>query len=169
MSRAEGRMTNSPAQRSLALLRRDGYLAAVTERWNQYAKVRQDLFGFIDIVAVRRDRPGVLAVQTTTGAHQGERVAKLSALPASAEWLAAGNAIEVHGWRKIAGRWAVTVTHVTAAEEPAQDGFSQPPKAHAHIAEKCGAAQRQEPAAPPALHLFDTSERDDGMVAGVSD
>jgi hypothetical protein len=35
----------SPTQRSLAHLRRLGYQARVVERWNPFARVRQDLFG----------------------------------------------------------------------------------------------------------------------------
>ena len=39
-------------QRTLAWLREHGYEAAKTEHFNWKAKVRQDLFGFIDVLAV---------------------------------------------------------------------------------------------------------------------
>ena len=94
----------SPTQRSLALLRQEGWTAAVVERWNPHAGVRQDLFGFADLVAVRAGRPGVLAVQVTTGSHQAARLRKALGVPALRAWLAAGNRFEVHGWAKAGPR-----------------------------------------------------------------
>lgn len=41
----------SPAQRSLAALKQLGYRAKVVEKWNPFAKIRQDLFGG-DILAL---------------------------------------------------------------------------------------------------------------------
>jgi hypothetical protein len=100
----------TPAQRSLAWLRAEGYTAVVCERWNPHARVRQDLFGFADLMAVRADVPGVLAVQTTTTAHQADRLAKALALPALKVFLEAGNRLEIHGWlkRKTTRRWELT-------------------------------------------------------------
>jgi len=92
----------TPMQRSLALLRKEGWTCGITEHWNPHAKRRFDLFGFIDIEAIRDDE--TLAVQTTTGANVAARVAKIKALPEAAMWLAAGNRIEVHGWRKVGPR-----------------------------------------------------------------
>lgn len=43
---------SSPTQRTLAALRKLGYLAAVVEKWNHGAHIRQDLFGFIDVLAI---------------------------------------------------------------------------------------------------------------------
>jgi hypothetical protein len=42
----------SPTQQTLALFRGRGYVAAVVERWNHHARIRQDLFGCLDVVAV---------------------------------------------------------------------------------------------------------------------
>ncbi len=109
---------SSPTQRSLKLLRDGSALAAVTERWNAHARVRQDLFGFIDVVAIVPGQPGLTAVQATSAPNQAARLAKISALPAARAWLGAGNRIEVHGWRKSRGRWAVTITAVTLPKEP---------------------------------------------------
>lgn len=101
---------SSPTQRSLAYYRRRGWTAAVTERWNPHAKIRQDLWGWCDILCFRGDRRGVLGVQTTSdnGGTMAGRVKKLLANPTLREFLLAGNAAEVHGWRKAAtGRWKV--------------------------------------------------------------
>ena len=102
----------SPTQRSLDRLRKTGALAAVVEKWNSHAHIRQDLFGFIDLVALD-EGTGVLGVQTTTGDHVAERVRKVTedeTLSARARmWLGKGNRVEFHGWRKIGNRWACRV------------------------------------------------------------
>lgn len=52
----------SPTQRTLAYLRGAGYpLVQGVERWNPHARIRQDLFGIIDVVAVGSDVVGVQA------------------------------------------------------------------------------------------------------------
>jgi hypothetical protein len=88
-----------PTQKTLAYLRREGWLAEVTERWNAFAYRRQDLFGFVDIVAIKGDL--LWCVQCTSFANVPARMAKI---------LANTNAPHVHnglsrfvvvmGWRK---------------------------------------------------------------------
>lgn len=94
----------SPTARTLAELRSLGYTSAVVERWNPWAKIRQDLYGFIDILAVKADEPGVLAVQTTSTDHAANRMAKAKASPNLAVWLASKNRFEVWGWSKKGAR-----------------------------------------------------------------
>lgn len=91
----------SPTQRSLERLRRAGAMAATVERWNPYAQVRQDLFGFADVLAID-DAPGCLAIQATTADNSGHRLAKFKGSEVAAKikrFLAAGNRLEIHGWR----------------------------------------------------------------------
>ena len=93
----------SPTQRSLKKLRGEGYLVAIVERWNPYAKIRQDLFGFVDLLAIRGDV--TLAVQTTSGDHVANRIEKIRGTQAAGVWLESPNRkIVVHGWRKIGAR-----------------------------------------------------------------
>jgi hypothetical protein len=66
-------------ERSLKWLREHGYQAAKTEHWNHYAKTRQDLFGFIDVLAVN-DRH-LLAIQVCDDTHHAEHRKKILALP----------------------------------------------------------------------------------------
>jgi hypothetical protein len=87
----------SPTQRSLKYLREQGYLAEVVERWNAFARIRQDLFGCIDILALREGE--TLAVQTTSWAHVPDRARKVRANPGLPAMQAAGWRIEVHGWK----------------------------------------------------------------------
>ena len=98
-------MTTSPTQRSLKLLRERGYMAAVTEHWNPHARLRQDLFGFIDIVAVSR-LYGIIAVQTTSGDNMAARIAKIKESAHAKVWLDSRGGITVHGWRKVGARGA---------------------------------------------------------------
>ena len=92
----------SPTQLTLRHLRAAGYLAQVVEHWNPHAKVRQDLFGIIDVIAVGSD---VVGVQATSGSNVSKRVAKLTDSPALPVLRKAGVRVLVHGWRKVAGRW----------------------------------------------------------------
>lgn len=69
---------------SVGYLRKQGYLVDVVERWIPRARIKRDLYGFIDLLAVPAQdaftRPGLvptLAVQTTTGAHLAERATKV--------------------------------------------------------------------------------------------
>lgn len=108
-------------QLSLKALRAAGYTAAVVERWNSFVKIRQDLFGWIDIVAFK---PGVgfLGVQTTTLTHAAERLRKARGNLALEAWLQAGGALQVDAWFKERGRWArrvypVLVCDISAAGE----------------------------------------------------
>ncbi len=94
---------SSPTQRSKAKLQKDGYLVAITERWNSFTRIRQDLFGFIDLIALRGNE--TLAVQTTSGANVSARIDKIKSLQAARVWLESPNRkIVVHGWRKVGAR-----------------------------------------------------------------
>jgi carbonic anhydrase len=94
----------SPTQRTLDKLRSAGYIAEVVERWNPHARVRHDLFGFVDVLAVRDGE--VLAVQATSRSNVAARVIKVAEHPNVGAVRKAGIRIEVHGWAKMAGgRW----------------------------------------------------------------
>lgn len=98
--------SGSPTQRSLKLMRDQGYRAEVTEKWNQWAKIRQDLFGFVDILAVGAGL--TIGVQTTSYSNMSARVKKIKALDVYTTLLASGWKIVVHGWKKNkSNRWEV--------------------------------------------------------------
>jgi hypothetical protein len=91
-------MAGSPTARSLKALRADGWLCAIVEKWNRFAGVRQDLYGFIDLLCVRGGE--TLAVQATTAGHVAHRLAKIRGSKHLAAVLEAGWRVEVHGWAK---------------------------------------------------------------------
>lgn len=91
-------MAASPTSRSLQLLRKEGWTAQVTEKWIPQTKRRLDLFGCIDIVAVK---PGlILGVQATSRSNANARIKKSLAEPKLRQWLEAGGHFEVFGWSK---------------------------------------------------------------------
>lgn len=95
----------SPTARTLQHLREAGYpLVQVVERWNPHARIRQDLFGIIDVVAVGAD---IVGVQATSGSNVAARVAKLTESEALPILRKAGIRVLVHGWRKLRGRWTL--------------------------------------------------------------
>lgn len=102
---------SSPTQLSLAHMRSRGYLAAVTEHWNHFAKIRQDLFGILDLVCV--SEKGTVGVQTTSYKNMASRVKKIAENAATPFLRKAGWCLEVHGWRKVKGRWSVRVVDVS--------------------------------------------------------
>lgn len=93
-----------PTQLSLRHLRDEGWMVDVCERWvpsGMGQQVRKDLFGMIDLVAVREGE--TMGVQTTSASNASSRVAKMSDAehaPMRAALHAAGWALVVHGWRK---------------------------------------------------------------------
>lgn len=101
-------MSVSPTQRTLALLREEGWpLVQVVEHWVPRARRRRDLYGLLDVLAVHPER-GLLGVQVTTATNVAHRAAKIAEAAATPVLREAGVALEIHGWRKGAnGRWQV--------------------------------------------------------------
>jgi hypothetical protein len=97
-------MASSPVSRSVKVMRERGYRAQVVERFNQFGKVRHDLFGIVDIVCVGNGE--TIGVQATSGSNVASRIKKIEDSDALADLRDAGWKIVVHGWRKNAkGRW----------------------------------------------------------------
>lgn len=90
----------SPTARTLQALREAGYLAEVVEKWIPMAKIRKDLFGIIDIVAIKKGQPGSLGIQATSGSNVSSRVKKALANPNLQTWLETGNRFQVWGYAK---------------------------------------------------------------------
>ena len=88
----------TPTQLSLRALRADGWTAEVVERWNPHARVRHDLFGFVDIIAVKDD--ATLAVQATSDSNVSARVRKIADSEHVNAVRDAGWRIEVWGWKQ---------------------------------------------------------------------
>jgi hypothetical protein len=97
------------------------------ERWLPHANLRHDLFGCIDLLAVK---PGVgaLGVQTTTASNLAARQRKAIGLPELRIWLEAGCAFELHGWGKRNGGWYVRRIAVRLDDVPVPVLLAAPPR-----------------------------------------
>lgn len=100
-------MASKPTQRSLAYFREAGWTVAIVEKFNQFARVRQDVFNFGDLLAMH-PKHGIALIQTTSGngGNMAARRAKIAANPLAPVWKAAGGKIFLHGWRKAGARGA---------------------------------------------------------------
>ena len=97
----------SPLQRSKKLLEEMGFTVAIVERWNPWAKVRQDLFGILDLLCI--DELGTVGVQVTTLGHKQEHIDKMTAHPNLQRLLKAGWEVRLHSWRKLKDGWKVDI------------------------------------------------------------
>lgn len=95
----------SPAVRSRKHLEAQGYTVATVERWCSFTRRRYDLFGFIDLLAIRRGE--TLAVQTTSASNVSARVRKIAEHENVGAVREAGWRIVVHGWGKKGRLWAL--------------------------------------------------------------
>lgn len=113
---AKKKKSKLPGQRTMEAMRAAGYDVGVVERWNQYAMIRQDLFNFIDLIAMGRG--GIIAVQATSMANRSARVAKILAEPKARHWLSCGGRVQVWAWRKLSKKignktWQESITEIT--------------------------------------------------------
>lgn len=84
------------AERSMRYLRELGGFVAKVEHWNQYAHIRQDLFGFADLLWLS-DR--IVAIQVVN-THLPEHIEKIRQNEAAQAWIACGGGLEIHNWKK---------------------------------------------------------------------
>lgn len=96
----------SPTQRTLSAMREQGRICGIVEKFQQFGGsfgVRQDLFGFIDIIAID-PLEGIVAIQSC-GQSFSQHVSKLTderSEPMVA-WLKHAP-LELWGWRKVKNR-----------------------------------------------------------------
>jgi hypothetical protein len=103
----------SPTQLTLRKLKTDGWTTlAIVEHWNPFARIRQDLFGCIDILALKDG--DTLAIQCTTYNNRWARVKKISENDHIANMRKCNWSIEVWGWRKNkSNKWEVDVIDIS--------------------------------------------------------
>jgi hypothetical protein len=105
----------SPLQRTLAFLRKEGYIVGITEKWNPHAHIRQDFCGFADCLAFTAGVKGVLAVNAMLLRNRNVHD-KFNQNEALRVWLEAGNRFAMFQWHKIGPRgkrkiWKVQIVH----------------------------------------------------------
>lgn len=111
----------SPTQLSLKLMRERGYLCQVVEHWNPFARIRQDLFGFIDVLCIKEGE--VVGVQTTSRSNISTRYNKIKDHENVWWVLDSGIRILIQGWEKNkSGRWEMREVEVRI--EPMEEEVS---------------------------------------------
>lgn len=101
----------TPTQLTLRKLREDGWTVEVVEKWVPGANIRKDLFGFIDLMAIKDEQ--TLAVQATSYSNISARVKKIEASDHLAAVRKANWSIWVIGWRKVNNRWVDKVIDIS--------------------------------------------------------
>lgn len=84
-------------QRTLAVLKEKGCLYQKTEVWNPFAHRRQDLFGFIDILAVYPDSVRPVGIQVCDKGSVNQHIEKIKSTESYKRWLTVGR-IEIWSW-----------------------------------------------------------------------
>jgi len=93
-------------QMTLRYLREQGVICDRAERWNPYAGkfgIRQDMFGFIDLVALYPGNPGyIAAIQSTSGLCHSEHRRKIleDCIENATAWCKASGKIYLISWTK---------------------------------------------------------------------
>ena len=87
-----------PSQRTIQKLKKEGWLVASVEKYNSFIHQRFDLYGFIDILAIKGKE--TLAIQATSTGNINARIEKIKASPNYEIVKRAGWRIEVYGWSK---------------------------------------------------------------------
>lgn len=92
----------TPTQRTIRALKSQGCPCAIVEKWNAHARIRQDMFGIIDIIALDPAR-GVVGVQCTGNDFSGHfRKITEEKAKESLQWLETpGTVLELWAWRKV--------------------------------------------------------------------
>jgi hypothetical protein len=86
---------------------------AICEHWNPFARIRQDLFGILDLISLSPDGE-TIGVQTTSGSNVAARVSKITASEHLPALRRAGWRLVIHGWRRnAAGKWVLREVDVS--------------------------------------------------------
>lgn len=85
-------------QRTIKMMRDQGYTVATVEYFNYYTKRKKDLFGCIDLLCIGNGE--TIAIQVTSKSNMSARIKKIEASDALPEMLRSKWRILVHGWWK---------------------------------------------------------------------
>jgi|TARA_R110000765_G_scaffold45820_1_gene94670 hypothetical protein len=106
-------MAVSPTQRTLKRLRESGEypLVQVVEKWNAFAKIRQDLWCF-DILAIKNNGD-TIALQVTTKGNMNARIKKITNAESTPHLRTANWVLLVEGWAKVNNKWKSFITDLS--------------------------------------------------------
>lgn len=107
MQTKKRRTSTSPTQRTRAWLKARGIPSTIVEHWNPHVKIRQDLFGMFDILALRGDQ--TIGIQCCTMATRAAHENKMRHAPHFEAWCRTGPSRSTRlawlvAWRKVGPR-----------------------------------------------------------------
>lgn len=91
------RLKRSPSALTAEMLQKDGWLVWTVERWIPGARIRVDLFGFLDQIAIRDGE--VIGLQPTSWTNVPARVKKIADAEHVGEVRKLGWTLWVIGWK----------------------------------------------------------------------
>ena len=94
----------SPTQLTLKELKKNGYLPAIVEKYNRFAKVRQDAWGVVDIICLGKGEILFIQCTTDTGGQFAKHKEKIEKSPNRRKILESGARFELWAWKK-AGKY----------------------------------------------------------------
>jgi len=103
----------SPTQRTLKRLKESNQyvLVKVVERWNSFAKIRQDLWNF-DLLCI--DNEGnTVAIQVTSKSNMNARIRKIEDSEYTPHLRKANWTLLVEGWYKDGHRWKSEIIDIS--------------------------------------------------------
>lgn len=86
-------------QRTLEAIRKMGYDADICERWVNGARIRKDLFGWADIIAM--DGRQIVAVQACMSGLRDHQRKMAGYHKTIARWIESGGRVELWFWRHV--------------------------------------------------------------------
>ena len=89
---------------TMKLYRDAGCVVDKAEYWNSFARIRKDLFGCIDLVALSPN-DNIVAIQSTSASCRSAHKKKILAEPRIKRWLECGGKFHLVSWRKVKNRW----------------------------------------------------------------
>lgn len=98
-------------QRTKQYLEDKGFHVWIVEHWNQWARIRQDAFGLLDLISIRHDCNGVWGVNSLQdngemqahinrymNGYDHPKKGRIGPNPHLPVWLSAGNRFSLFGW-----------------------------------------------------------------------
>lgn len=104
--------------------RKAGWHAGITERWNNHVGIRQDLFGFVDMILLKPAVFGTTFVQVSSFGGLPARIKKVleddRMRLVLIDMLNAGNQMWFVGWRKVGRFWQPSIRAASLADRVAE-------------------------------------------------
>jgi hypothetical protein len=100
-------MSSTLTKRTLDSMRKSGYTCQVVEVWNPHAGVKNDLFGFIDVLCVKENE--IIGIQVTSKSNMQARVEKILKHKNFIPVKKSGIKIVLHGWFLGEKKWELKI------------------------------------------------------------